>query len=917
MMYLLAKHFYLPRIICFLLSSIFVIILRGQEISIPRHFLNSKMPIDVTSLGQWARVREPIISHDGNYVSYGIDIEPRKRITYVATTNSTWKKKFVGGSDAFFSDDNKTFIFCHADTIYLQKLQSDQLETISDVKNMHPIGNDKGTWMAYQIEKDDILVLRNLISGVERRFSEVDEYYYDNEGSCLLLQSNSSNTLRIVNLKEGSIKNIWESNEEKVTNCGFDKSGTQLWFLTNDSSSRNYIWHYKKEMASAEKLVSNESPGIDPNMLILPSGIDFSQNGKYIVFELRPIPDVLTPKPGTVPVDIWHYKDVFLQSEQFKRVNRKYITVVSIENKIIVKLEKIGDRVLVSPQQANADIAIVTDKQDILWWKRSSEQGCYIVSLQNGSRRLLYQGPITNIVVSPGGKYVVYFDSKKKSYVSFELKTGIYRHITKAISEPLNNEYYHAIPNRTIPIAVGIAGWYEKDSAVLLYDNYDIWQVDLAGKRAPLNITKGYGHSKKIKFRLVSIPEGIVTDSTSLLLTAFNVKTKFNGFYRCFPNRSLDPEKLVMGPFQFYRVDTQVPNNADAYDQGMKPLKARDVNTWIVKRQSATEAPNYFLTSTFKKFYPITDLQPQKNYNWLTTELITWTQFDGTVSQGILYKPENFNPNKKYPVIFSYYETFSFRMYEFPYPNFTQNRVDIPWFVSQGYLVFTPDIHFSIASQSGKLVGDAAVNSVVSAANYLARRPYVDGTRMGIQGHSFGGGETLYIITHSNLFAAACSASPTVSNAISAYLGIHTPNGKPGSELRMAHIEIGHDHIGATLWQRPDLYIKASPVFRADRVTTPLLILHNQGDGSCQWSQGIEMYMALRRLEKKVWLLQYDGEDHGVGGRNAIDFTVRLTQFFNHYLKNELPPKWMTQGIPASLKGIESGFELDSNATKY
>ncbi len=75
--------------------------------------------------------------------------------------------------------------------------------------------------------------------------------------------------------------------------------------------------------------------------------------------------------------------------------------------------------------------------------------------------------------------------------------------------------------------------------------------------------------------------------------------------------------------------------------------------------------------------------------------------------------------------------------------------------------------------------------------------------------------------------------------------------------------------------------------------------------------QGVEMFLALRRLGKKVWMLQYDNGDHGVNGKDAEDYTIRFTQFFDHYLKGAPAPRWMTEGIPANLKGIETGYEPD------
>jgi dipeptidyl aminopeptidase/acylaminoacyl peptidase len=329
----------------------------------------------------------------------------------------------------------------------------------------------------------------------------------------------------------------------------------------------------------------------------------------------------------------------------------------------------------------------------------------------------------------------------------------------------------------------------------------------------------------------------------------------------------------------------------------------------VVRRESAHEAPNYFITYDFIHFRQISHINPEEKFNWLTTELINYKQLDGSVTQGILYKPTNFNPNKRYPVIIQFYETFSFRMFEYPSPKYTTARINIPWIVSQDYLVFTPDIHFTRASVSGQVAGEAAYNSVVAGAQYLAKLPYVDGQRIGIQGHSFGGGETNWIIANTRLFAAACDASGTVCNEISAYLSLMDVNGKLGGEFRSQHAEIYHDRIGATLWERPDLYIKASPVLRANFIKTPLLIMDNRAD--IYWRQGMEMYLALRRLGRKCWLLQYNNGRHDVRGIDAVDFTIRLAQFFDHYLKGAPPPKWMTEGIPYSRKGVDNGLELD------
>ncbi|GGB24038.1 hypothetical protein GCM10011511_54930 [Puia dinghuensis] len=321
---------------------------------------------------------------------------------------------------------------------------------------------------------------------------------------------------------------------------------------------------------------------------------------------------------------------------------------------------------------------------------------------------------------------------------------------------------------------------------------------------------------------------------------------------------------------------------------------------------TAEQSMNLFLTTDFSHYTRISNIFPERNFNWLTTELVTWKTFDGTIDQGILYKPENFDPHKKYPMLIHYYERKSDNLHNFIRPEPSNSELNIPFFVSHGYLVFTPDIHYKVGRP-----GKSAYNAIVSGALYLASRSYVDDKKMGLQGFSFGGFETNYVITHSHLFAAAMSVSG-MSDFISAYGSIIYDG-----TSRQRQYELYRDRMGTTPWQRPDLYIENSPVLRADKVTTPLLMMANTEDANVPVQQGIEFFTALRRLGKKVWMLQYDGENHNLAGQLAKkDLTERMFQFFNYYLKGEPAPKWMTKGIPAALKGIDTGLEFDTSGSK-
>jgi dipeptidyl aminopeptidase/acylaminoacyl peptidase len=331
------------------------------------------------------------------------------------------------------------------------------------------------------------------------------------------------------------------------------------------------------------------------------------------------------------------------------------------------------------------------------------------------------------------------------------------------------------------------------------------------------------------------------------------------------------------------------------------PLKARKAEAYALTRRSNVEAPNVYFSRDLRQFRQLSHSYPQKDYNWMTSQLVHWNRLDGKKAEGILYKPENFDSTKKYPVIFYFYEKDADAMYDFIFPALNTGELDIPLFVSNGYLVIDPNIYYTIPNP-----GSSVINSVVSAAKFLSTLSYVDPTRMGVQGISFGGYEVNYLITHSHLFAAAAEAAGPV-DFISGYGSL---NGR-GESLAFQY-ELAQNRLGATLWQRPDLYIRNSPIFRADKITTPLLIMHNKEDEAVPFAQGVELFTALRRLGKPVWMLQYDGEGHGVERPvNQFDYSQRLAQFFDHFLKGAPAPKWMTSGIPAERKGVDSGLEME------
>lgn len=491
---------------------------------------------------------------------------------------------------------------------------------------------------------------------------------------------------------------------------------------------------------------------------------------------------------------------------------------------------------------------------------------------------------------------MIYFDYTSRNYFSYETATGVTKNLSKGI-----NASWAALENARVEPRLT---WYPQSKtwlaggrAVLIYDNFDVWQVDPSGIRRPLNLTNSYGVRHSTKFETINEPLTLARlserDGSFVVLRAFNKRNKEMGFYKMQLDVQKDPVLCTMGQYVY--------GDWDGYGRAASlPMKARDSTIYIVPRQSATDAPNLFATSDFCHFVRLSDIKPEKSYNWLTSQLLRWKTFDGSYSTGILYKPENFDSTRKYPLILDYYERRSDELHLYITPKFASSRINIAWFVSRGYLVFTPDINYKPGEP-----GPSAFNAIVSAAAYLARFPWVNGHKMGIQGHSFGGYETDYVVSHTNMFAAACSASGFCD-----LMSWYAANAKGAYGMFWAERDQGR--LITTLWETPDRYVRNSPIFNANRVTTPLLMMNNKSDGNVAVAQGIEFFTALRRLGRRVWMLNYEDMHHSVSGAAAEDYTIRMTQFFDHYLRDAPAPKWMTRPVPFAKKAGNPSYGIDS-----
>lgn len=872
--------------------------------------INLKRLIDSSTYSNWPSVIEEDISNDGKFACYSIENEPKGfRTGVVMSLRNKWKFviPYISGRITICSGFRIALWINNNDSLCIIKLGTSEVSYIPNVSSFEIKENS----LFYRLKGPGNNLVRRCMKTAELRFySSVSLYKVSLNGEILVLLQTSkeekefTQEVNIVNVRGNEFHNIWKGVD--INSITMDEEGKQLAFIGVDRMyKKKAIWYYKlSDRESLKCLAKDSSEGI-PGGGKIGEIIRFSKDGGQIFFTLTEgDPARSESAKDAIQVDIWNYNDQKLQSHQMSSpISRNYTGAIRVGTDKVFQLEYTDEWLaLPNTTYVSDTFALIRKQQNDgmggeIKWNVSCRIYWYLISTINGSRKLLSFVEGNNLVeLSPSQKYIIYFNKELNNYFSYEIKSSKIRNITQGINEfwgnDIKSEYYRYR---------SIGGWEQDDATVIIYGQNDIWQIDPAGIIPPVNLTNAYGREHNFVFTLAIDPynQRYLSRNEVLLFSAFNQETKESGFYKKKLGTIGNPDSLTMGPY-IYDV---AGNQSIQSIYNFCPLKARSAKRYIVKRMSATEAPNYFTTSDFKKFRAISRMQPQEAYNWYTSELHNWESINGTKIKGILYKPENFDSLHRYPVIIHYYEKKSDGLNAYLIPEALSEacNISIPYYVSNGYLVFCPDIHYVIGDPM-----EGTYESIVSAALHLAKIPFVNAKKIALQGCSWGGIQTNYLVTKTSLFAAACSASG-IADWISSYGSILGY----GASLQGMY-EIGQFRMGGTLWEITNKYIENSPILYANKISTPILLMHTKDDGICSFSNAIEFFTALRRLRKRSWMLVYEG-NHGVLGNEAKDYSIRMKQFFDHYLKDSLPPIWMTRGVPANQRGFTTGLALDDS----
>ena len=895
-------------------------LLASMLIAMPLIATQAQRSITIQDVEKWERITSRSISDDGKWIA--VTFTPWRGDSRVElhSADSKEQHKYSPANSYNFSASTKYFIvkenpaLALTDSLKLKKSKKMPMDalTIRSLSNNSQwqidslIGyriSEADEIIAYQRQHKDSAVIISSLDGKElARLEKATSYAFAKESPTLHYTTKDTVGDKLPGLylwqKGETAPTLVKEGKGSFSHVTFNEKGDKLLFLycekSKESEENSTLWLYSNGCAAVE-IVSKATAGIPEGWRISPHFHPwFSKDCSRIFLGTAPAPlqkDTTILESNRPNVQVWNWDEPVQYTVQKYNVNseskRSYTAVYNILGK---QLTQIADTALPNvqlPPQGVGEWAILSTSRPYSlasMWEGRTRHDYYKVSLNTGKRTPITSADYSYYRLSSSNKYAIGYNPTDSCWYTVNLQTDK-NQLTRLTTPRTFTAWNEDNDMPDYPDAHGYAGWTKDDNSVLLYDRYDIWEFHPEGAKEPVNITKN-GRTNRIRYRRVRTEheETFIDTKKQSILTGFNEADKTTQYYSSKLSGPANPKQLTEGEYRYNSI-----------------TKARKADKYIYTRENTKTFPDVWAAEgSLKKGRQITHgIEQQKPFIWNNVELVTWESYDGIKLEGLLFKPDNFNENKKYPMIVNFYERNSENMHNYRIPQPNRSTVDYSTYLSDGYIIFNPDVRYG-----GGYPGKSCYNCVMSGIDKLLERGYIDSTRLGAQGHSWGGYQVAYLATRTNRFAAIESGAPVV-NMFSAYGGIRWGSGK----ARSFQYEHTQSRLGGTPWSHPERYHESSPLFEMDKVNTPILIMHNDQDGHVPWYQGIEYFVALKRLGKPSWLLNYTGEPHWpTKYPNSVDFQIRMKQFFDHYLKGAPMPKWMKDGVPAVKQPYELGY---------
>ncbi|MBI1673406.1 prolyl oligopeptidase family serine peptidase [Shewanella sp. DW31] len=857
---------------------------------------------------QIAGASDPLVNHDGRYVAVVVkpslltretsDAKAKKKLKsdmVLLDTQTGTQTRFERVKEFVFSDDGKHLaIWFEADEESKKDAEPKTTEKLAEAGTQSPANIDKPKVDKFdQGRRFTLLSLEDQTKRID--VEQVTGYVFDKASRRLALAvndiANKQHQLQLVDLNTHKKTVAFDSPSQQIGALALAKNGRWLAFTQGKDSELPYGRTYQLSLVDLQSGKISTPPESPEWKLNRYTSLSFSLDSERLFFGRVPeVSQLLSLQKITEEKDlfdtnivtgqrglkVWHGDDPRIKPNEIKQYEdeqkRTYLAVLHLGSNNVVQL---GDKTV-------PDVTISQHKRfmlassDLPYRKMATWAGFYqdyyLVDINTGSKVpfLTQQPSDAEPTLSGNGKYVAYY--QQGNVYLYDIAQDRRTNLTKSLKVSFADED-HDYPS-SAP-GYGFGPWLKNDAGFLVYDKYDVWQFNTESK-AGFALTAGKGRTQKIQYRL----EGLVDNpdeptelayNATVLLHGYSDKTKADGFYQATLGEA-GVKTLMQGEYKLTVLG-----------------RSKDGDTIVFSKERFDLFPDVYTASYSAPQNAVkqTDLDKQRQaFNWSQSELVHWTNGDGKLLDGVLIKPTNYQEGKRYPVLVYYYRFMTDRLHAFPQMNIN-HRPNFAWYINNGYAVFLPDIRFEIGYP-----GASSVQALTSGVQKLIEIGIADPDAIGLQGHSWSGYQTAFAITQTKMFKAAVAGAP-VSNMTSAYSGIRHGTGI----ARQFQYETGQSRIGASLFAAPQKYIENSPVFYADRIQTPLMIMFGDKDDAVPWEQGVEMYLAMRRAGKEVVFLQYEDEPHHLKKYpNKLDYSIRMMQYFDHYLKGKPAPEWLSKG---------------------
>jgi dienelactone hydrolase len=826
----------------------------------------------------WSSLRAGQLSESGKWMSFALYYDSGNDTLFVKSTIATTLYNFPGASKGAFIGDKWFSAMSRKGELLITDLATSKQQTVEQVVSYDlRVGTTDIIFMKKQYDGKKLLEIKNVESGNSLVLDNVENYWYNSNADAVVYttKSKKSTTIALLNLCKKKTTLIASTRGRfDYSDTVWQKNGNSIAFLQQPldeekKTARTSVAYYIIDGHKLYTFNPEQYDDFPTDMEVISSSfanLSISKDGKRLFFGLQ---------KTTVPIDptkvqVWNTSDPFIypskvQIDHWDRLAKvavwwpKEHFFKRITDNEFPKMMLNGDQkkaLLFNPQryEPQANLAPAVD--------------LYLMDLATGDRKLVLQNQIGidgGTAVSIYKNHVVYF--KNSHWWVYDILSGLHKNLTKELGvsfSDTNSDW----PEEASPY--GNPGWIGEDKTLFVYDQYDIWSIAIDGSSA-LRLTNG--RENQTTYR-------IVTQSKEQSLK-MNYDGTYKGLFAPKDRLLIKTEALEHTGYCFWDSKNGLQPLLDKKMHTSQFIASKKNDSYVYLEENYDTPPRIISkenpSSKEKIFF---QSNPQHNkYNWGQSKLIRYTNSKGIVLNGVLFYPSNYNADLKYPMVVHVYEKQFKELYKYVNPSDNNpTGFNISNFTSKGYFVFLPDIIYEIGNP-----GPSAVDCVVSGTEKAVDLAAIDSTKIGLIGHSYGGYETDYIITQSNLFAAAV-AGAAITDYISGYLYVAWDMQKPN----FWHYEFGQLRIGKSLYEDYAAYLQNSPIYYADKVNTPLLSWAGEEDYHVHYYQSIEFHLALRRLGKINTMLLYPGEGHVLMQKKyQKDLTQRIEQWFDYYLKDK------------------------------